>query len=153
MFDGIVTSLPYIRTGKLESARSLEPTARDAAAQVPTFAELGYPEIDFANWIGVVASARVPPTLAGVINRELVALAAAPGPRERLRDLGFEPADGETPEALRSCYARISSATRALSGVRYPAGIASARGDGYHRRALARMKRSSGAHHISPQIT
>lgn len=100
MFDGIVTSLPYIRTGKLKALGVSSPRRVTLLPEVPTFAELGYPEIDFANWIGVVASARVPPTLAGTINGELVALAAAPGPRERLRDLGFEPAGGETPEAL-----------------------------------------------------
>jgi tripartite-type tricarboxylate transporter receptor subunit TctC len=100
MFDGIVTSLPYIRTGKLKALGVSSPHRVTLLPEVPTFAELGYPEIDFANWIGVVASARVAPALAGAINRELVPLATAPGPRERLRDLGFEPAGGETPEAL-----------------------------------------------------
>ena len=100
MFDGIVTSLPYIRTGKLKALGVSSQHRVMLLPEVPTFAELGYPEIDFANWIGVVASARVAPALTGEINRELVALATAPGPRERLRDLGFEPAGGETPEAL-----------------------------------------------------
>ena len=100
MFDGIVTSLPYIRTGKLKALGVSSQHRVMLLPEVPTFAELGYPEIDFANWIGVVASARVAPALTGEINRELVALATAPGPRERLRDLGFEPARGETPEAL-----------------------------------------------------
>lgn len=100
MFDGIVTSLPYIRTGKLKALGVSSQHRVMLLPEVPTFAELGYPEIDFANWIGVVASARVAPALSGEINRELVALATAPGPRERLRDLGFEPAGGETPEAL-----------------------------------------------------
>ena len=62
----------------------------------------------------MVASARVPPALAGVINRELVALAAAPGPRERLRDAASSPRTGNAGGPA-SCYARISSATRALS--------------------------------------
>lgn len=100
MFDGIVTSLPYIRAGKLKALGISSPRRVTLLPEVPTFAELGYPEIDFANWIGVVASARVAPALAGAINRELLALAAAPGLRERLRDLGFEPDGSATPEAL-----------------------------------------------------
>ena len=100
MFDGMVTSLPYLRAGKLKALGISSPSRVTLLPEVPTFAELGYPEIDFANWIGVVASARVPPALAAAINRELLAVAQAPGPRERLRDLGFELSGAETPEAL-----------------------------------------------------
>jgi tripartite-type tricarboxylate transporter receptor subunit TctC len=100
MFDGIATSLQFIRAGKLKALGVSSPTRVALLPQVPTFAELGYPEIDFVNWIGVVASARVTPALTAAINRELLAVAAAPGARERLLDLGFEPAGVATPEAL-----------------------------------------------------
>jgi tripartite-type tricarboxylate transporter receptor subunit TctC len=100
MFDGIATSLQYIRAGRLKALGVSSPSRVALLPEVPTFAELGYPEIDFVNWIGVVASARVTPLLTAAINRELLAVAAAPGARERLLDLGFEPAGVATPEAL-----------------------------------------------------
>src|SRR5687767_16001068 len=99
MFDGIATSLQYIRAGKLKALGVSSPTRVALLPQVPTFAELGYPEIDFVNWIGVVASARVTPALTAAINRELLAVAAAPGPRERRLQLGFGPAGVRPPGA------------------------------------------------------
>jgi tripartite-type tricarboxylate transporter receptor subunit TctC len=100
MFDGIVTSLPHIRSGKVKAFAISSRSRSSLLAQVPTFAELGYPEIDFANWIGVAASARMAPELAATINRELLALVAAPGVRERLLQLGFEQTPASTPGEL-----------------------------------------------------
>ena len=100
MFDGVVTSLPHIRSGKVKAFAISSRSRSNLLPQVPTFAELGYPEIDFANWIGVAASARMAPALAATINRELFALVAAPGVRDRLLELGFEPTAASTPEQL-----------------------------------------------------
>lgn len=100
MFDGIVTSLPHIRSGKVKAFAISSPARSKLLPQVPTFAELGYPEIDFANWIGVVAAATMTPALAAAINKELHAVVAAPGVRERLVELGFEPTAASSPEQL-----------------------------------------------------
>ncbi|HSA88819.1 MAG TPA: tripartite tricarboxylate transporter substrate binding protein [Burkholderiales bacterium] len=100
MFDGIVTSLPHIRSGKVKVLAISSRGRSSLLPQVATFAELGYPEIDFSNWIGVAASAKMPAALAATINRELLALVAMPGVRERLLELGFEPAPASTPEQL-----------------------------------------------------
>lgn len=100
MFDGIVTSLPHIRSGKVKAFAISSRSRSPLLPQVPTFAELGYPEIDFANWIGVAASARLSSALAATINRELLDLAAMPSVRTRLLELGFEPTPASTPERL-----------------------------------------------------
>jgi tripartite-type tricarboxylate transporter receptor subunit TctC len=100
MFDGIVTSLPHIRSGKVKAFAISSRGRSDLLPQVPTFAELGYPEIDFANWIGVAASARMSPALAATINRELRALVATPAVRSRLLELGFEETPASTPGEL-----------------------------------------------------
>jgi len=100
MFDGIVTSLPHIRSGKVKAFAISSRSRSSLLPQVPTFAELGYPEIDFANWIGVAASARMTPALAAAINRELHALVATPSVRSRLIELGFEETPAATPERL-----------------------------------------------------
>ena len=100
MFDGIVTSLPHIRSGKVKAFAISSGSRSRLLPQVPTFAELGYPEIDFSNWIGVAASARMAPALAATINRELLTLVAAPGVSGRLLELGFEPTPASTPGEL-----------------------------------------------------
>jgi tripartite-type tricarboxylate transporter receptor subunit TctC len=100
MFDGIVTSLPHIRSGKVKAFAISSRDRSRLLPQVPTFAELGYPEIDFSNWIGVAASSRIAPALAATINRELLTLVATPAVRERLLELGFEPTPAATPGEL-----------------------------------------------------
>jgi tripartite-type tricarboxylate transporter receptor subunit TctC len=100
MFDGIVTSLPHIRSGKVKAFAISSRGRSNLLPQVPTFAELGYPEIDFANWIGVAASSKMSPALAATINRELRALVATPSVRSRLLELGFEETPASTPGEL-----------------------------------------------------
>ena len=120
--------------------------------ELPTF-ELGYPEIDFANEIGVVASARAAIACRRDQPRKSSSPWLAPGPRERLRDL-VEPADKKRRTPLRSCYAPISNAYRALSRRSISGRKVSQQGAMATTAARSRgMKRSSGAHHISPQIT
>lgn len=90
MFDGMATSRPLIAGGKLQplaiAARSRSPLL----PQVPTLAELGYPEIDFNNWIGVIVSAAMPLATAEKIHAAVVRAAASPRVRDRLVGAGFE---------------------------------------------------------------
>jgi tripartite-type tricarboxylate transporter receptor subunit TctC len=100
MFDGIPTALPLVRAGKL---KALAVTSRHRSAllpKVPTFAELGYPDIEFTNWVGVIGAAKLPPELAAKIHAALVRTLEAPQVRSRLADAGFEPAPPSTPAEL-----------------------------------------------------
>lgn len=91
MYDGMVTSLPMIRAGKLQPYAVASKNRSPMLPQVPTFAELGYPDIDFSNWVGVIASAQVPADVAQKIQGAVYKAAANPKVRERLETLGYEP--------------------------------------------------------------
>ncbi|GJG94214.1 tripartite tricarboxylate transporter substrate binding protein [Cupriavidus pauculus] len=91
MYDGMVTSLPMIRAGKLQPYAVASKNRSPMLPQVPTFAELGYPDIDFSNWVGVIASAQVPAEVAQKIRGAVYKAAANPKVRERLETLGYEP--------------------------------------------------------------
>jgi len=91
MYDGMVTSLPMIRAGKLQPYAVASKSRSPLLPQVPTFAEQGYPDIDFSNWVGVIASAQVPTDLAQKIQAAVYKAAANPKVRERLETLGYEP--------------------------------------------------------------
>ena len=100
MFDGIPTSLALVRAGRLR-ALALAGTTRSALLpQVPTFAELGYPEMAFTNWIGVIASAKVGDGRLARIHAALLDALDAPGLRMRLADAGFESSPPTTPADL-----------------------------------------------------
>jgi tripartite-type tricarboxylate transporter receptor subunit TctC len=90
MFDGMATSLPLINGGKLKAYAVASKARSSYLPQVPTFAELGYPDMDFSNWVGVVASAQMPAELAEKINAAVAKAAAAPKLRDRLVAAGFE---------------------------------------------------------------
>jgi tripartite-type tricarboxylate transporter receptor subunit TctC len=100
MFDGMPTALPLVRAGKL---KALAVTSRDRSPllpAVPTFAELGYPDIVLVNWVGVTASAKLTPGLAPKIHSEIIKVAADPKTRARLAEVGFEPSPPSTPAEL-----------------------------------------------------
>lgn len=91
MFDGMVTSLPQAKAGKVKVLAVAAKTRSIHLPDTPTMAEQGMPEIDFGNWLGVVVSAQVPPAVVDRINAAIVKAAAAPKVRDRFTASGFEP--------------------------------------------------------------
>ena len=100
MFDGLATSLPQLKGGKLKVYAVGGQTRSVHLPDVPTTAELGLAEIDFSNWIGTVVSSKVPDDLVNKINIATVKAAMSPKVRERLIAAGFEPTISESPERL-----------------------------------------------------
>jgi tripartite-type tricarboxylate transporter receptor subunit TctC len=91
MFDGIVTSLPQIKGGKLKAFAVASKTRSPHLPQVPTMAELGYPDIDFGNWVGVIISTAVPAAITDKINAAVIKAASSPRVSERFAAAGLEP--------------------------------------------------------------
>jgi len=91
MYDGMVTSLPLIKAGKLQPYALAAKTRSPLLPDVPTFAELGYPDVDFSNWVGVVASGQMPEDLARKIQTAVDKAAQTPKVRARMEALGYEP--------------------------------------------------------------
>src|SRR3954468_20047712 len=86
---GNVTATPLIRAGKV---KALAVTAKDripALAEVPTFAEQGYPQVEASGWFGLIAPAGLPPAVVqalGDATRKVVTESAF---NERLFNLGM----------------------------------------------------------------
>ncbi|CAG2153295.1 hypothetical protein LMG31506_04793 [Cupriavidus yeoncheonensis] len=91
MYDGMVTSLPYLKAGKLRAYAVAAKQRLPMLPQVPTFAEQGYPDVDFSNWTGVFVSSRLPADLTEKIQAAVYKAASKAGVRERISALGFEP--------------------------------------------------------------
>ena len=91
MFDGMATSLPLVKGDKLRIYGVAAKKRSAHLPNVPTLAEQGLPEIDFANWVGVVVAAAVPQNIVDRINAEVVKAAEAPKLKDRLQAAGFEP--------------------------------------------------------------
>ncbi|MDR0214326.1 MAG: tripartite tricarboxylate transporter substrate binding protein [Comamonas sp.] len=91
MFDGSVTSKPLIPSGKVKLLAIGYKSRLPEYPNVPTMAELGYPEVDFSNWAGVFASSKTPPALMEKIHTTLQKVNASQAVQARYVATGFEP--------------------------------------------------------------
>ena len=91
MFDGSVTTKPLVPSGKVRLLAVAYKSRLADYPQVPTMAELGYPELDFSNWAGVFASAKTPQPLLEKINATLQKVNASQAVQARYAATGFEP--------------------------------------------------------------
>lgn len=71
MVDNLITSLPYIRAGKLTSIAVTSAQRIAELPEVPTLVESGYPDIDVAVWLGLFVSAKTPPATVAALNAAL----------------------------------------------------------------------------------
>lgn len=118
MFDGIVTSKSMIASGHLHAYGVAAKTRSPQLPDVPTMAEQGYPDINFSNWLGVVATFNVPNDLIEKIHATVARVAAQPKVKERMMANGFDPADDQPPaqlaQAVRDEYTRNAAIVKAF---------------------------------------
>lgn len=91
MFDGSVTTKPLVPSGKVKLLAVAYKSRLPDFPNVPTMAEIGYPELDFSNWAGVFASAKTPQPLQEKINATLQKVNASQAVQARYLSTGFEP--------------------------------------------------------------
>ena len=100
MFDGIVTSKPFITSGKIQAYGVASKTRSPHLPNVPTLAEQGFPDLDVTNWFGVIVPSKLPVAMADKIHDAIAKAAANPKVRERFVGAGLEIADDVPPSAL-----------------------------------------------------
>jgi tripartite-type tricarboxylate transporter receptor subunit TctC len=119
MFDGLVTSLALVNGGKVKPYAIASRTRSNLLPNVPTFAELGYPDIDFWNWLGVVASSKMSPDLVARINAEVTKAATSAKVRQSLVTVGFEISPAASPaqlaQSVRAEYERNAGIVKAFN--------------------------------------
>lgn len=100
MFDGFVTSRAMIGAGKLQAYGVAYKQRLSQLPDVPTMAELGYPDLNFSNWLGVVVAPAVPADVVAKIHQAVAKVANNPKFRGRMFAAGFEAADDMSLEQL-----------------------------------------------------
>lgn len=90
MFDGYATSRNLIATGKVQAYAVASKSRLTQLPDVPTLTELGYPDLDFSNWMGVVVSSAVPADLQEKIHKAVRQVALNPKFRGRIFAAGFD---------------------------------------------------------------
>jgi tripartite-type tricarboxylate transporter receptor subunit TctC len=100
MFDGIATSLPMIKAGKVKAIAVSTPGRMPQLPDVPTFRELGYPQMDAIGWIGLWSTPDAPAGAQARLRQAVTKVLADPALRARILETGFDAGSGATPEEL-----------------------------------------------------
>jgi tripartite-type tricarboxylate transporter receptor subunit TctC len=69
-FAGIATSMPQLKSGRIKALATGGAARSPLLPQVPTFAELGYPEVETHAWFGLFVPAGSPGEAVARIHRD-----------------------------------------------------------------------------------
>jgi tripartite-type tricarboxylate transporter receptor subunit TctC len=90
MFAIIPAVLPQVRAGKMKALAVTGLKRSALAPEVPSVAELGYPQLESLAWIGLLAPAGTPQEVVGRLNAEAVRSMRSAEVRESLGKQGFD---------------------------------------------------------------
>jgi tripartite-type tricarboxylate transporter receptor subunit TctC len=90
MFEGITSSIGYVKSGKL---RALGVTSAKRSPLLPDVPAIGefVPDYDAAGWFGLAAPKGTPTEIIDILSKEVAACLADPGMKVRMAELGAEP--------------------------------------------------------------
>ena len=92
--DAVVLTLPtvtpQITQGALRGLGLASPTRNTAVPDVPTYGEMGFPNVYSGSWVGFFAPAKTPDAVIAKLNREINAIVRQDEAQQRLKTIGFE---------------------------------------------------------------
>lgn len=90
MFSAVGPTKQFIAAGKVQVYGVATKARSSQMPNVPTLAEQGFPELDFSNWVGVIAAANLPDAIVNKINDAVNKAANHPEAKAKLVAAGFE---------------------------------------------------------------
>lgn len=100
MFDGVTTSFPLIQNGKIKAIAVSYPTRVATLPDVPTFKELGYPQLSKAGWFAIWANPQTPSDIQQKVRAATLAYLEKPEAQSRIKAIGMEPGEALSTTAL-----------------------------------------------------
>jgi tripartite-type tricarboxylate transporter receptor subunit TctC len=82
---------PHIRSGNLRGLGVANDKRNSAIPDVPTYGEMGFPNIYSGSWVGIFAPAKTPDAVVTKLNAEINAVMKEPDSLEKLAKAGFDP--------------------------------------------------------------
>jgi tripartite-type tricarboxylate transporter receptor subunit TctC len=93
LMDSIVSAQSHIKDGKVRALAVSGAKRSSSLPDVPTFAEVGVPGMEFSNWFGVLVPAGTPAEIVQRLHRDVNAAVAATEVSDLLRRSGADPAN------------------------------------------------------------
>ena len=92
--DAIVLTLPTvvppITQGLLRGIGLASPTRNSAVPDVPTYGEMGFPNVYSGSWVGFFVPAKTPDAIVAKLNAEINAIMREPQVQQKLKTIGFD---------------------------------------------------------------
>ncbi len=108
--SNIVSAKGHIETGKLKPIAIGGTKRSPFLPNVPTFAELGYPNVGAYTWYGLFVSASVPRDVVMQIHRQIEKIVSDPNFKARQIERGYE-VENDTPESF-AAYLKTEGESR-----------------------------------------
>jgi tripartite-type tricarboxylate transporter receptor subunit TctC len=108
MFATIPSVIQLVRTGKLRALAVTSLYRSASSPELPTIAELGYPEFEASSWFGLLGPAGMPREMAAKLQAEVARILKIPEIRDKLIQQGADPV-GSTPDEF-AAYIRAETA-------------------------------------------
>jgi tripartite-type tricarboxylate transporter receptor subunit TctC len=89
LFGSLALVAPQVKADKLTALATTGSERSSVLPDVPTFKELGYEDLSFSAWFGLVAPAGTPPTILDQVSTAVVQAVQAPDAHKKLADAGF----------------------------------------------------------------
>jgi tripartite-type tricarboxylate transporter receptor subunit TctC len=119
--DAIVLTLPTvvppITQGLLRGIGLASATRNSAVPDVPTYGEMGFPNVYSGSWVGFFAPAKTPDAIVAKLNAEINAIMQEPQAQQKLKTIGFDvtiKTVGEASDYFRSEVASWGKMIRAI---------------------------------------
>jgi tripartite-type tricarboxylate transporter receptor subunit TctC len=92
--DAVVLTLPTvvppITQGLLRGLGLASATRNSAVPDVPTYGEMGFPNVYSGSWVGFFAPAKTPDAVVAKLNAEINAIMREPEAQQKLKTIGFD---------------------------------------------------------------
>jgi tripartite-type tricarboxylate transporter receptor subunit TctC len=92
--DSLVLTLPpvtpHIKSGALRGLGVASPARNKAIPDVPTYGEMGYPNVFSQSWVGFFAPAKTPDAVVQKLNAEINAVMQEPDSLDKIAKAGFD---------------------------------------------------------------
>jgi tripartite-type tricarboxylate transporter receptor subunit TctC len=92
--DAIVLTLPTVvpplTQGLLRGIGLASATRNSAVPDVPTYGDMGYPNVYSGSWVGFFAPAKTPDAVVAKLNAEINAIMKEPEAQQKLKTIGFD---------------------------------------------------------------
>ena len=106
--------LPHVKSGKMKGLAVTSAKRSEMAPEIPSVAELGFPQLESLSWIGLLAPAKTPQDIVERLASETQRILREPDARKALLGQGFEVIAGSPAEFRKFQRAEIEKWGRVI---------------------------------------